>query len=103
MNITIEPHTTELALRSGETKTVTYPQSRIRVDGLVAGYIAWHDGARPCLIRRFSPADSAAIELEVTKLVGLRKSGPVSMPADVPPELLKPQHEAEGIRPDEFD
>ena len=71
-------------------KQVELPQYRVRGDGNVIGYIAWHDGAPLCLIQHFGPIEVKEIEEKVQELKGNMVGGTsmVPDPAKLTPEVM---------------
>ena len=74
-----------------------FEQDQIIVDGRLAGYLAHHEGAPICLIRKFDDDQIAEIERQIGGDPGRIKKVP-----DVPIEMLK-KLEEEGIDDDDLE
>ena len=101
MKVTLTQHV-GVSLRD-PSKTVQVPQHAVRVDGIRVGFIGDHEGAGICFTQRLPPEQVAEIERQVELLKTSRWQGKIksSMPAEMPPELLREEYD--GITEDDFD
>ena len=55
-------------------------QYRILIDGRLAGFISYHDGAAPRMHERFSPMELHQIEAQVRIQLTPQRIGPIKQP-----------------------
>ena len=89
MNVQVVPHRGKDAATKREQYTGQYA---IMIDGKLGGFIGEHDGARPMVIRRYSPLELKEIEDAVRRqLADTQKIGGIRQPTNKKmPEPKKP-------------
>ena len=99
MNVTIEPHVGKKA----NGQPVVFDQQRIRVDGMVAGYVANRDGSPIMLSTHvYSDEQKQEIQSQVDALKGSASTS-ITAPVEIPEHLQMSATPDEPVDLDDLD